>query len=155
VPTFSPDGRWLLIATEFKFAIWASSTWQPIREIPREQAGGAAPATFAPDGKILAAAISTTTVGLFDTQTWRILTKLQSPDEGLLRHMTFTPDGAQLLVATLDNSIRIWDLRRVREQLAQADLDWNHLPYRPAPETDALRPVRVEVDSLLPVSESK
>src|SRR5205814_2297019 len=42
-------------------------------------------------------------------------------------------------------SIHVWDLRTIREQLAKMDLDWDPTPYSP-PAEDAGQPLRIEVD---------
>src|SRR5262249_28103383 len=82
---------------------------------------------------------------LFETRTWQPLARLQGTDDDLISHMTFTPDGASLLVSNWGpkSAVRVWDLRRIREQLAAARLDWNLPPYRPARAADEAEPVRV------------
>ena len=144
---FSPDGRWLLTATSNEFRLWEPVTWRPVRQIPREQGGDvAAGAAFAPDGKVLAVVDSLTTVRLFDSETWLPLARLQGPDAGLIDWIGFTPDGTRLLVCSLGGVLRVWDLRRIREQLAEARLDWDHPAYPPAPPPGSVKPMRVEVD---------
>jgi WD40 repeat protein len=143
---FSPDGRWLLIATVTGFGIWEVGTWQPVRRIPKE-AGGSAAAAFSPDGKVLAGQLTPTTVCLFGTGTWRPLARLQGPDGQQINRMRFTPDGTRLLVSGPTNILRFWDLRRIREQLAGAGLDWDQPAYPPGPPPGDVKPVRVEVDT--------
>jgi WD40 repeat protein len=51
--------------------------------------------------------------------------------------LAFSPDGTQL-AAGRDHIIHLWDLRLIREQLADLGLDWDSPPYpppgrRPAP----------------------
>src|SRR5262249_6553227 len=105
---FSPADRWLLITTGMEFGIWDAQTWRPVRRIPREQTGEvAAPAAFSPDGKVLAAAVSLTTVRLFDTETWRPLARLQGPDAARLDQVGFTPDGTRLLVRFTGGNLRV------------------------------------------------
>ncbi len=39
--------------------------------------------------------------------------------------MVFSPDGTQLIVLLMDQpQIRVWDLRAVREHLAELELNW-------------------------------
>jgi serine/threonine protein kinase/WD40 repeat protein len=147
-PHFSPDGRWLLIATGTEFGIWETGTWRPVRQIPLEQTGDvAAAAAFSLDGKVLAVAVSLTAVRLWDADTWRPLARVQGPDADLIRQVAFTPDGTRLLVWGPGGTIRVWDLRRVREQLAEAGLDWDQPAYPPAPPPGDAKPLRVEVDA--------
>jgi WD40 repeat protein/serine/threonine protein kinase len=146
-PIFSPDGRWLLTATGTEFGIWEPGTWRPVRKIAREQTGDVpAAAAFAPGGKVLAVADSLTTVRLFDTETWRPLARLQGPDADLIKEVGFTPDGTRLLVSSPGEVIRVWDLRQVRERLAEAGLDWDQPAYPPALPPADVKPVRAEVD---------
>ncbi len=37
----------------------------------------------------------------------------------------FSPDGGQLAVATHNHAIQLWDLRLIRRQLQEMDLDWD------------------------------
>jgi WD40 repeat protein/tetratricopeptide (TPR) repeat protein len=144
---FGPDGRWLLISTETECGLWEPVTWRPVRQIPREQTGRLeATEAFSPDGKVLAVAATLTTLRLFDTETWRPLARLQGPEADLIDEVGFTPDGTRLLVCGPAGVLRIWDLRRIREQLAGAGLDWEQPAYPPAPPPGDVKPVRVEVD---------
>jgi WD40 repeat protein len=141
-PDFSPDRRWLMIATGTEVSIWEPGTWRLERQFVLEQGRTLPAATaFAPDGSILAVVASRTTVSLFETRTWKLLARLQGADDDLIEHMTFTPDGASLLVSSWGGSAtRVWDLRRIREQLAAVGLDWDlppNLPARAADEMEA------------------
>jgi tetratricopeptide (TPR) repeat protein/WD40 repeat protein len=147
-PAFSPDGRWLLIATGTELGIWEPGTWRAVRQIPREQPGVVPyAAAFAPDSKVLAAAVSPTTVRLFDTETWRPLARLQGSDADPITNVRFTPDGTRLLVCDQGRMIRVWDLRQIREQLAEAGLDWDRPLYLPPLPSGDMKPVQVEVDA--------
>jgi serine/threonine protein kinase/WD40 repeat protein/Tfp pilus assembly protein PilF len=147
MPIFSPDGRWLLIATGTEYGIWEPGTWRPVRQIPREQTGDVAgSAAFTADGKVLALGVSSTAVRLFDTANWRPLARLPGPESDLIDRLGFTPDGTRLLVSRLEGIIRVWDLRRIREQLAEAGLDWERPAYEPASPPGDVKPMRVEVD---------
>jgi hypothetical protein len=58
--------------------------------------------------------------------------------------MCFSPDGSHLVATHVEfKGIYVWDLRRIREQLAGLGLDWEAPPYPPA----APRPptLRVEI----------
>ena len=54
--------------------------------------------------------------------------------------LAFSPDGTQL-AAGRDHIIHLWDLRRIREQLAALGLDWDAPPYPPAGPDRAPGPV--------------
>jgi hypothetical protein len=62
------------------------------------------------------------------------------------------PDHPAHIVVASDSiavtdGLRIWELRRIRAELVELDLDWAAPPYPPAPEpTAALAPLTVTVD---------
>jgi WD40 repeat protein len=157
-PYFSPDGRWLLITTATDIRVWEPGTWREVRKLAHEQVtGSACNLAFSPDGKVLAVAVSLTTIRLFDTDTWRPLARLQGPNTDRIHGLRFTRDGAQVLVYSQEGTdaqeltvnkpptlIRAWDLRRIRERLAEATLDWDLLAYPPARDSSS-PPLRVMV----------
>jgi WD40 repeat protein len=57
----------------------------------------------------------------------------------------FSPDGTRLAVATGNHTVHVWDLREIRRELAEIDLDWDLPPYPPATPVRDGRPLRVEV----------
>jgi WD40 repeat protein len=59
--------------------------------------------------------------------------------------LAFSPSGTQLAVATEGHVIQLWDLRRLRQQLAALKLDWDQPPFPPSPEALAASPLRVKV----------
>jgi hypothetical protein len=58
--------------------------------------------------------------------------------------MNYSPDATMLAVASV-GTVDLWDLRRLRAELAKLRLDWDRPPY-PAP-SDAGAAVRVDVES--------
>jgi hypothetical protein len=59
------------------------------------------------------------------------LARLEDPNGDTPWDVSFTRDGSRLLVCT-GQGIQVWDLRRIRAELAQRDLDWDAPPYPPA-----------------------
>jgi serine/threonine protein kinase/WD40 repeat protein/Tfp pilus assembly protein PilF len=146
--TFSPDSRWLVTGTGTAFAVWDVVSGNLVREIRREQdRGDASGAAFSPDGKLLAVALGLSEVQLIDSATWRPVARLLGPDPCYLEvgPHAFSPDGGQFVVATLTGNLRVWDLRRIREQLRDLGLDWHLTDYPPHPHAGA-KPVKLEVD---------
>ena len=45
--------------------------------------------------------------------------------------LAFSPTGDRLVIAHQPGYVQWWDLRRVREQLASLNLDWDMPPYPP------------------------
>jgi len=57
--------------------------------------------------------------------------------------LAFSPSGTQLAVATEAHVIQLWDLRKLRQQLAELGLDWDQPPYPPAPTNAPAGPIKV------------
>ena len=63
---------------------------------------------------------------LVELSTGRELAQLEDPEQNT-GPAVFTPDGAKLIVAAT-NGLRVWDLRRIRIELAKLGLDWDAPP---------------------------
>jgi WD40 repeat protein len=101
---------------------------------------------FAPDGRLLALARSTLEVQLFDPHSSRQVARLPSPSPQIISCLCFSPDSSRLAVATEAGTVELWDLRRIRQELAEMGLDWDLPPYPPAVPADETRPLTVLVD---------
>jgi hypothetical protein len=63
-----------------------------------------------------------------------------------LGRLAFSPDGGRLAVAN-DTEGRVWELRRIRAQLAEMGLDWDAPPLStPDPAEAAALPLRIRVE---------
>jgi serine/threonine protein kinase/WD40 repeat protein/tetratricopeptide (TPR) repeat protein len=144
---FSPDGQWFI--TNYPTCrLWAVDGW-------KERLGVAGVGlAFSPDGKLLAVGTAQGTVRLVDPETGKEYARLEDPNQDRAGTITFSPDGT-LLVTTSNNdsqAIHVWDLRAIREQLAEMRLDWNlppYLPARPSEQTQpaaGVKPLEVQVD---------
>ncbi len=137
---FSPDGRWLATERD-KCRLWQVGNWQEHLTIE----GSYLPA-FASDGKMMAVKVKNDegVVRLLDPDSGREFARLTAPDEMASGPVCFSPDGGQLVVVGQDSrSAHIWDLRGLREQLRQFDLDWD-LPSYPPPNSNG-GPLRLEL----------
>jgi serine/threonine protein kinase/WD40 repeat protein len=115
---FSPDGKWLR-TDNAPCQLWEVGTWREARRIEGEGL------CFSADGRQLIVRDANNVLVLMETETGRTLARLESPD--LCRGWaTFSPDGSRLIVSTNDGgAVHVWDLRRIREQLAAMNLDWD------------------------------
>jgi eukaryotic-like serine/threonine-protein kinase len=151
---FSPDGRWLVSCTHSAspaFHFWRVGTWELGLRIVVERSGAAwqRPA-FTRDGRMMALAIAPDQMLLADAVTGRELARLTTLEAVAPAPLVFSPDGTKLIAGTNQKTVLVWDLRRVRDQLAPLGLDWVAPPYPtaaagsdvpgPAPPP---RPVRV------------
>jgi serine/threonine protein kinase/WD40 repeat protein len=139
-PHFSPDGRWL--STEVDGGrVFAVGTWEPGPRL-----GGAG--TFAPDGKLVVVPAFGRGDRLVDPATGQTLATLADPElhPQPIFLPVFTPDGTRLIGVGTGKGVRVWDLRLIREHLAEMGLDWDAPPYPPVdPVGKVVPPPRVEV----------
>jgi WD40 repeat protein/tetratricopeptide (TPR) repeat protein len=152
-PAFSPDGKWLVTGTCAEFRFWEVGSWQKKHGLARENAGQSPGwIVFSPDGQLLAVLHSMTEVRLVDPATGREFARLPSAGGPYC----FSPDGSQLVTyAGREGAFQVWDLRLIRRQLKEIDLDWDLSPYPPPPPEPA-RPLSVKVlaAELLPPSKT-
>jgi tetratricopeptide (TPR) repeat protein len=105
---------------------------------------------FSPDEGLVAFGTEEGAIRLVLTGADQEVARLPTPEGERLWPQRFTPDGRQLLALGRESgSLSVFDLGRIRAQLAELGLDWDAPPYPPGrPEDDnpALAPpLRVEV----------
>jgi eukaryotic-like serine/threonine-protein kinase len=120
---FSPDGRWLVTNTDGG-QTYAVDTWEP-----GPQLGPGRPWDVASDLVVMGQ-----TDGIYrlvELATGRELARLEDPNRDF-GEAAFTPDGTKLVIAA-KKGLRVWDLRRIRTELAELGLDWEARPLPAAP----------------------
>jgi WD40 repeat protein/tRNA A-37 threonylcarbamoyl transferase component Bud32 len=138
---FSPNGRWLAVA---KFPgpecrLWHVGSWRPG---PTIQVGHEfLTMAFSRDGRLLAIE-DAGAVRLVDPDSGQEIATLDTSSGSPANFfcMAFSPDGTYL-AAGRDHIVHLWDLRRIREQLALRGLDWHAPPYPPAGQRPVIGPV--------------
>jgi serine/threonine protein kinase/WD40 repeat protein len=145
---FSPDGRWLVSCTHNDasrqaYHFWRVGTWELGQRIPQERNGQAFyPPAFTGDGRLMALGIAPDQILLADPATGQELARLTTLRALTPTPLVFSPDGTKLIAGTSERTVLVWDLRRIRDQLAPMGLDWEAPPYPAVPiQTD--RPVPV------------
>jgi WD40 repeat protein len=136
--TFSPDGRWLVTATRSEFCFWEVASWELKARLPRDPRSLCNSVAFTRDGLLLGLVDGRNRIRLYDAATLplRHLATLETPEGPAgLSGLSLSPDGTRLAATTGYNAIALWDLRRLRQELATLDLDWEMPPY-PLPEHD-------------------
>jgi WD40 repeat protein len=120
---FSPDGQFLVVGEIDDYRILKSGTWESVFQLSRDGVGGGAgAAVFSPDGKFLALQEGQMgQIKVFKVGSWR---EVFSLEEGL--PLCFSPDGQKLATFSSETKmLMVWDLLRIRKQLAALKLDWD------------------------------
>ncbi len=148
LPTFTPDGRHLVLTRTNSYTFFDTRTWEEWKRIPRQVATHPGPITFSPDGTQVVLEVEAGVLTLFSCPDYAPLARLQSPGReraGFDRDVRFSPDGGALLFRTEPSTggYRVWDLRAVRRGLAEFDLDWDAPAYPPLAAVPPITAVRV------------
>jgi serine/threonine protein kinase/WD40 repeat protein len=121
---FSPDGQWLVTSEQDKYRFWQVGSWAPGLVIPRDRLEpNPGPLAFSRDSRTLAIARSALTVQLIDEATGQEIATLSAPDPQPVSSLCFSPDGGLLAAATYSQVIQLWDLRLIRRELEEMNLD--------------------------------
>ncbi len=105
---FSSDGTLLLSADSRQVTLWEVPAGKRLEEQPK---GASAPAGFAPDGELVAAALSEASIGLWEARTGRLVLAMPAPSTPA--RMVFSPTADQLLSAHFmdgQTSISTWNI---------------------------------------------
>ena len=141
--TFSPDGRWLATSSS-EYQLWDVGTWQP--KGPPKAGDGNTFTAFSRDGRVMAR-LDRHKIQLLETFREEPLATLEAPGTIVLALCQFSPDGSRLAVVQIDQQVQLWNLRLIRQELAQMHLDWDMPPYPPVEQAAGIGPVTLEVEA--------
>jgi WD40 repeat protein len=143
--TFSPDSRWLATTSD-DTQLWAVGSWLP-KDPPKASHDGNQQSftAFSPDGRLMAR-MEWDKIRLLETMTGTPVADLEAPGSSGVARCQFSPDGSLLAVVQVDHQVQLWDLRLIRQELAQMHLDWDSPPYPPLSQAFATGPVTLEVE---------
>jgi serine/threonine protein kinase/WD40 repeat protein len=120
------DGRGILTSDGTHITEWELGTWRRIRQSPQQ----AIFRCVSPDGRMLVVSPDSTRIRLLDYQTLEEIATLEPPEAFHTQACAFNPDGTLLAqVTNRSGVVHLWDLRRIREQLAAMNLDWDAPPF--------------------------
>jgi serine/threonine protein kinase/WD40 repeat protein len=148
VVCFSHDGRWLVTGSrqgEGGLVVWDTRTWKEEWRMPPP--GLYDGFACSPDGTLLAVSKSPDRVELRRLATGELLAGLAVPEGQVYVELLFGRLGAALTALANDPpNVAMWDLARIRSELAARGLDWNQLSFpEPAFDPDA-QAIDVEID---------
>jgi serine/threonine protein kinase/WD40 repeat protein len=123
---FSPDGQWLGVAERDKYRFWRVGTWEAGVTIFREkEKEWPSPLAFTSDGRLVALALAPWRIALVEPASGQQVAVLSPPEPWEISWLCFSPDNTKLAVGRGKQSIQIWDLHRLRGELAKIGLDWD------------------------------
>jgi WD40 repeat protein len=156
VVRFTPDGRRLATSTPSEVSFWDVETWQRVRTITKPGIGFGDAISFTRDGRYMAMTATQSMIQLVDVASGKVVASLEADDSpALVKSIALSPTGGQLAMCCYGDGLRVWDLRYIREQLRQQNLDWDDgpLPKTPTPHPGSIN-VEVDCGDLEPVQRS-
>ncbi len=138
---FTPDGKHLVhrATGEKELLLWSASDWKMLRKL-----GSPGEFALSPDSQYIAVAELNGKARLTRISDGALIARFDAPGEEYLKGMAFSPDGRFLVATTIErNKHHVWDLWKLRRQLAKLKLDWEK---EPAPKDTAVSdPIIVEI----------
>jgi serine/threonine protein kinase/WD40 repeat protein len=125
--TFSPDNRWLVVGAD-SFHVFQTDSWRELYTVPKPDIDRVGIEAFSADSRYLAVVRNGRDIQLLEAATGRVLAVFEAPGQPLISWLRFTPDGSQLAALLWDRRILVWDLHRLRTELAAMRLDWDTPP---------------------------
>lgn len=130
LPRFSHDGRLLALSLAGETRIYALPENQLLEVLPsdRDAFGRVA---FSPDGELICV-LETSQAKLLRSTDFQPLVVLTGPQAEQFNSKNpvaaadarFAPDSRRLAIGTLQNTILVWDLRQINDQLTAVGLGW-------------------------------
>jgi eukaryotic-like serine/threonine-protein kinase len=121
---FSDDGKWLATFGD-TFELRATGSWKPAPLAFADPPSVFGAVAFSRDSRLLAVVRDLERIQLVDLHTLRPLGVLHPPGDGEINAVAFSPDGTRLVSVGQAARLRVWNLRRIRQKLAELNLDWD------------------------------
>jgi WD40 repeat protein/predicted Ser/Thr protein kinase len=127
---FSADGKRLFTTTArtsvrgAECQSWSVDTWELERAVPTNRVTSSPALVRAATDGTVAVTHTMSDIRLLNPATLDELATLIAPEPGTRVGMTFSPDSATLAVASAQ-TIHLWNLRRLRQELTAMGLDWS------------------------------
>jgi tetratricopeptide (TPR) repeat protein len=153
---FSPDGNWLAAATDSECLLWQTSSWdRPLRIVPEANSSAPGAVDFSPDSRWCALGWSRSGLQLLEMPSGRLVLTLESLSDQPLVKLRFSNDGRRIFCATGNNTVCVWDLGTLGEELHARGFSSFALP-QPKEHSAAARARSLQIElGALPESETK
>lgn len=141
---FSADSQLLVISSTNRCQFIRTDNWELVGAV-NETVRMFEPA-ISTDDKLAVVPTGTAELGVFETSTLQLLAKLKFADAPrLYTAANFNSNSDWLCVAHESNGATLWDIRKIREQLATLGLDWQ-LPLASSPPIHAQAITTLEIE---------
>jgi len=148
---WSADGRWITLGSDRGYHSWDTGSWRkdPSRTLARANMTDTTGAlAYSRDGWLLAVARERELAQLLDAASGSERVLLSAPDAQGIGWLRFSANNSMLAAATIEGVVQLWDLRRLRQRLAEIHLDWDAAPFSPASASAAAINSAVDSPSL-------
>lgn len=119
---FTPSGRELAVVSRGHVEIYSTANWQHLRGMTNVVGIPDVGVLFQPDERALWLAANLRTGALHDAQTFEALLPLPTSHYPI----ALSADGRKLATSVDAQRLQVWDLARVRGQLRELGLNWDH-----------------------------
>lgn len=114
--TFSPDGKFLAMASYGQVTVWDLQEMQPVKVLT-SFLGAVNDLQFSPDSDILAIGGGQPSakgeLRLYNVKTWQPMATFRDHYD-VVFSVSFSPDGKTLATASFDQAVRLWDVKNLK-----------------------------------------
>ena len=122
---FSGDGQWLALSGQGEFQIYATTNWQRVQKIPRDEFSFAhGSLAFVGNRGQVALTRTRQQVQLCSTEGQEKFLNLIPPSVQSVSSLRVSADGNVLAIGSARDVIQIWRLNNLHAALAKMNLDW-------------------------------
>jgi signal transduction histidine kinase len=122
--TFSPDGKFLMIASRTGLTCYSTSGWQRLWRHSRDELlSYAGIAAFTADSSMIAATMGNSRVEFF-TAAGERLAAWDARELNFIANLRFSADGRRLLAGGMEGRLASMDIQSLRGRLKELHLDW-------------------------------